>query len=45
MAKYTINPAIGRGMGHLIGSVEVNTIVDIKLLLNHSVLYNIIKLT
>ncbi|XP_014677855.1 PREDICTED: urease subunit alpha-like [Priapulus caudatus] len=29
VAKYTINPAIGHGMGHIIGSVEVNKLADL----------------
>uniref|UniRef100_K3WH68 Urease n=1 Tax=Globisporangium ultimum (strain ATCC 200006 / CBS 805.95 / DAOM BR144) TaxID=431595 RepID=K3WH68_GLOUD len=31
VAKYTINPAIAHGMGHLIGSVEVNKLADLIL--------------
>src|SRR5687767_10110749 len=31
VAKYTINPAISHGMGHLIGSVEVGKLADLVL--------------
>ncbi|MBI1368606.1 MAG: urease subunit alpha [Planctomycetes bacterium] len=31
VAKYTINPAIAHGMGHLIGSVEVGKFADLVL--------------
>ncbi|XP_033107603.1 urease subunit alpha-like [Anneissia japonica] len=31
VAKYTINPAIGHGMGHLIGSVECKKLADLVL--------------
>jgi urease subunit alpha len=31
IAKYTINPAIAHGMGHLIGSVEVGKLADLVL--------------
>jgi len=31
IAKYTINPAISHGMGHLIGSVEVGKLADLVL--------------
>ncbi|KAI5864903.1 urease [Durotheca rogersii] len=29
VAKYTINPAIAQGMGHLVGSVEVGKLADL----------------
>jgi urease len=31
ISKYTINPAIAQGMGHLIGSIEVGKIADLVL--------------
>jgi urease len=31
ISKYTINPAIAQGMGHLIGSVEVGKVADLVL--------------
>lgn len=31
VSKYTINPAIAQGMGHLIGSVEVGKLADLVL--------------
>ncbi|PGH19108.1 urease [Helicocarpus griseus UAMH5409] len=31
VSKYTINPAIAQGMGHLIGSVEVGKVADLVL--------------
>ncbi|KAJ5897340.1 Urease [Penicillium tannophilum] len=31
ISKYTINPALAQGMGHLIGSVEVGKIADLVL--------------
>ncbi|HAB19654.1 MAG TPA: urease subunit alpha [Verrucomicrobiota bacterium] len=31
LAKYTINPALAHGMGHLIGSVEVGKLADLVL--------------
>ena len=31
ISKYTINPAISQGMGHLIGSVEVGKLADLVL--------------
>ncbi|GAM38129.1 urease [Talaromyces pinophilus] len=31
ISKYTINPAIAQGMGHLIGSVEVGKLADLVL--------------
>ena len=31
VSKYTINPAIAHGMGHLIGSVEVGKLADLAL--------------
>ncbi|HVY68732.1 MAG TPA: urease subunit alpha [Verrucomicrobiae bacterium] len=31
IAKYTINPAISHGMGHLIGSIEVGKLADLVL--------------
>ena len=31
LSKYTINPAIAHGMGHLIGSVEVGKLADLVL--------------
>jgi urease alpha subunit len=31
VAKYTINPAISHGMGHLIGSIEVGKLADLVL--------------
>ena len=31
IAKYTINPAVSHGMGHLIGSVEVGKLADLVL--------------
>lgn len=31
IAKYTVNPAIGHGMGHLIGSVETGKLADLVL--------------
>jgi urease subunit alpha len=31
IAKYTINPAIAHGMGHIIGSVEVGKLADLVL--------------
>jgi urease subunit alpha len=31
VAKYTINPALAHGMGHLIGSVEVGKLADLVL--------------
>lgn len=31
ISKYTINPAITQGMGHLIGSVEVGKLADLVL--------------
>ncbi|CAN5482263.1 urease subunit alpha [soil metagenome] len=31
IAKYTINPAIAHGMGHIIGSIEVGKLADIVL--------------
>ncbi len=31
VAKYTINPAIAHGMGHLIGSVEIGKLADLVL--------------
>ena len=31
VAKYTINPAVSHGMGHLIGSVEVGKLADLVL--------------
>ncbi|KAF7846218.1 hypothetical protein BT93_L4826 [Corymbia citriodora subsp. variegata] len=31
IAKYTINPAIAQGMGHLIGSIEVGKLADLVL--------------
>ncbi|HEX3133697.1 MAG TPA: urease subunit alpha, partial [Planctomycetota bacterium] len=31
VAKYTINPAIAHGMGHIIGSVEVGKLADLVL--------------
>ncbi|XP_077998008.1 urease subunit alpha-like [Glandiceps talaboti] len=31
IAKYTINPAVAHGMGHLIGSVEANKMADLVL--------------
>jgi len=31
VAKYTVNPAIAHGMGHLIGSVEVGKLADLVL--------------
>ena len=31
VSKYTINPAIAQGMGHLVGSVEVGKIADLVL--------------
>ncbi len=31
IAKYTINPAIAQGMGHVIGSVEVGKLADLVL--------------
>ena len=31
VAKYTINPAVAHGMGHLIGSVEVGKLADLVL--------------
>jgi urease subunit alpha len=31
VAKYTINPAIAHGMGHLIGSIEVGKLADLVL--------------
>jgi len=32
VAKYTINPAISHGMGHLIGSIEVGKLADLAVL-------------
>ena len=31
ISKYTINPAVAQGMGHLIGSVEVGKVADLVL--------------
>ncbi|HEY2081139.1 MAG TPA: urease subunit alpha, partial [Verrucomicrobiae bacterium] len=31
LAKYTINPALAHGMGHLIGSIEVGKLADLVL--------------
>ncbi|RYN80232.1 Urease [Alternaria alternata] len=31
ISKYTINPAIAQGMGHLIGSIEVGKVADLVL--------------
>jgi|GEM_PF-4971274 len=31
VAKYTINPAIAHGVGHLIGSIEVGKLADLVL--------------
>ena len=31
VSKYTINPAVAQGMGHLIGSVEVGKVADLVL--------------
>jgi urease len=31
VSKYTINPAIAQGMGHLVGSVEVGKVADLVL--------------
>jgi urease len=31
ISKYTVNPAIAQGMGHLIGSIEVGKIADLVL--------------
>jgi urease subunit alpha len=31
VAKYTINPAVSHGMGHLVGSVEVGKLADLVL--------------
>jgi urease subunit alpha len=31
IAKYTINPAITHGIGHLVGSLEVGKLADIVL--------------
>lgn len=31
IAKYTINPAVAQGMGHLVGSVEVGKVADLVL--------------
>lgn len=31
ISKYTINPAIAQGMGHLIGSIEVGKLADLVL--------------
>ncbi|KAI0223405.1 Urease subunit alpha [Lamellibrachia satsuma] len=31
LAKYTINPAVGHGMGHLVGSVQVGKMADLVL--------------
>lgn len=31
IAKYTINPALAQGMGHLIGSIEVGKLADLVL--------------
>lgn len=31
IAKYTINPAVAHGMGHLIGSIEVGKLADLVL--------------
>ncbi|KAF1955243.1 urease [Byssothecium circinans] len=31
ISKYTVNPAIAQGMGHLIGSVEVGKVADLVL--------------
>jgi len=31
ISKYTVNPAIAQGMGHLIGSVEVGRVADLVL--------------
>jgi urease len=31
LSKYTINPAIAQGMGHLIGSIEVGKVADLVL--------------
>ncbi|KAJ9061855.1 Urease [Entomophthora muscae] len=31
IAKYTINPALAHGMGHLIGSIEVGKVADLVL--------------
>jgi urease len=31
ISKYTVNPAIAQGMGHIIGSVEVGMLADLVL--------------
>ena len=31
IAKYTINPAVGHGMGHIIGSIEPKKLADLVL--------------
>jgi len=31
VSKYTINPALAHGMGHLVGSIEVNKLADLVL--------------
>ena len=36
ISKYTINPAIAHGMGHLIGSVEVGKLADWSYGIRHS---------
>lgn len=36
ISKYTINPAIAQGMGHLIGSVEVGKLADLVIWLPHN---------
>lgn len=31
ISKYTVNPAIAQGMGHIVGSVEVGKLADLVL--------------